>query len=233
METEIPEMLARIAGPLGVRFTFHAARMPMRTVNLAELTAMDGMADACARSLGDAQVDAVAYACLVAVLCQGPSYAAALTGRLRAAAAEAGGEPVVVTSATALIDGIHALGAKRVALIAPYLRPLTDTVVGKLEAAGITVVDALSLEIASNVAVGARDPLALVELVSRLNLHRVDAIVLSACVQMPSLAAIPIVEAMTGLPVLSAATATTRALLDGLGLAASVPDAGALLRRAA
>jgi maleate isomerase len=47
---------------------------------------------------------------------------------------------------------------------------------------------------------------------------------------MPSLAAIPAAEQRTGLPVLTAATATTRALLDRLGLEPDVPGGGALLR---
>ena len=50
-----------------------------------------------------------------------------------------------------------------------------------------------------------------------------DAVVLSACVQMPSLAAIPEVEASIGLPVLTAATATTYDLLTTLGRAPVVP----------
>jgi maleate isomerase len=56
-----------------------------------------------------------------------------------------------------------------------------------------------------------------------------DAIVLSACVQMPSLPVIAKVEAMTGKPVVTAAVATTYAMLKQLGLEAVVPGAGALL----
>lgn len=57
----------------------------------------------------------------------------------------------------------------------------------------------------------------------------VDAIVLSACVQMPSLPAIAQVEALTGKPVVTAAVATTYAMLGALGLEQVVPGAGALL----
>ena len=52
---------------------------------------------------------------------------------------------------------------------------------------------------------------------------------LSACVQMPSLASIDPVERACGLPVLSAATATTFAMLDAIGLATRIPRAGHLL----
>ena len=51
----------------------------------------------------------------------------------------------------------------------------------------------------------------------------------SACVQMPSLPAVPLVEHRLGLPTLSAATATVHQILTRLGLPPHVPDAGALL----
>ena len=47
--------------------------------------------------------------------------------------------------------------------------------------------------------------------------------------QMPSLPAIARVEAMTGKPVVSAAVATTYAMLKALDLERVVPGAGALL----
>ena len=52
---------------------------------------------------------------------------------------------------------------------------------------------------------------------------------LSACVQMPSLPAVAQVEAMTGKPVVTAAIATTYAMLKALDLDPVVPGAGALL----
>ena len=75
------------------------------------------------------------------------------------------------------------------------------------------VVDVISLGVADNCAVGRLDPVDLPAIAGRLNRAGCDAIVLSACVQMPSLAAIPEVEARLDLPVLSAATATTYELL--------------------
>jgi maleate isomerase len=62
-----------------------------------------------------------------------------------------------------------------------------------------------------------------------MNTANADAIVLSACVQMPSLEAVSKVEAMTGKPVVTAAIATTYAMLKALKLDPVVPGAGALL----
>jgi maleate isomerase len=122
----------------------------------------------------------------------------------------------VVTSAGALIDGIRALNAERVAMIAPYAPPLTAMVVEYLAIAGIQVVDEVSLNITDNRAVGRLDPRNPLRLLDRLDLRRAEALVLSACVQMPSLAAIEAAQDLTGLPTLSAATATAAALLAAL-----------------
>ena len=87
----------------------------------------------------------------------------------------------------------------------------------------------MPFEIPDNLEVGRRDPLALVGIYKDLNLQGVDALVLSSCVQMPSLAAIPIVEQECGLPVISAAACTTYQMLQKLGLRTYAPNAGALL----
>ena len=66
----------------------------------------------------------------------------------------------------------------------------------------------------------------------RLDLRDCDALVLSACVQMPSLSVIEEVEQCSELPTLSAATATTWAILRALDLEPVAPGAAELLRPA-
>jgi maleate isomerase len=149
--------------------------------------------------------------------------------RLAQAAADNGGAAPVVSSAGALVDALRALGARRTALITPYTKALTHAVAGYLEECGIEVSDTVSLEVSDNVAVGRLDPGNLPQIARRLRLDGVDAVVLSACVQMPSLAAIPEAERELGLPVLSAATATTRKILMALNLDPVVPGAGRAL----
>jgi len=229
MEIEIPEMLRRRETIREERFTFHSSRMRMQRVSPEQLAAMDAESDRCAVELSDARVDIMGYACLVAIMAQGPGYHRSSQRRLSSAVKEAGASAPVVTSAGALVDGLHTLGAKRISLIAPYMRPLTDKVVEYLAAEGFEVLDSLALEIPDNLEVAARDPLALVALVDQLDHQAADAVVLSACVQMPSLAAIQIVQDKIGKPVLSAAVATTYQLLTHLGLEPIVPDAGELL----
>jgi maleate isomerase len=224
METELPALFRRREAIRSERFTVHSARMRMTRVTPEALAAMNGQGDRCAVELADAQCDVLAYACLVAVMVSGPGAHREAEIRL----ADAGGRPVV-TSAGALVDGVHRTGASRIAMITPYAPPLTQAVVDYLAAEDVEVVDAVSLGVTDNCAVGRLDPAGLVDLIGRLDLARAEALVLSACVQMPSLSALADAERRAGLPVLTAATATTRAVLDTLGLDAQVPGGGCLL----
>lgn len=229
METEIPAMLRARESVEPERFTFHSARMRMKEVTKEELAAMDRDSDRCALELADAPVDVLGYACLVAIMSMGHGYHRESEQRLRGVAADNGRDVPVVTSAGALVEGLQTLGAKRVAIITPYMKPLTELVKSYIEAEGIEVLDTISLEISNNIKVGSRDPLALVDIAKDLKIEGADAVVVSACVQMPSLEAVQTVEDNLGLPVVSAAVCTTYRMLRQLGLKAVVPNAGALL----
>ena len=229
METEIPALLRGREGLLPERFTFHSARMRMKRVTQDELAKMDADSDRCALELSDARVDVLGYACLVAIMSMGRGYHRESEQRLRARTLENEGPAPVVTSAGALVEGLQALGAKKIAVLTPYMKPLTALVVDYLEHEGLEVMDAMSLEISDNLEVGARDPRAPIELSRKLNTANCDAVVISACVQMPSLASVQPVEDRLGLPVVSAAVCTTWRMLKALNLPATSPQAGALL----
>ena len=229
METEIPAMLRAREAIAPERFTFHSSRTRMRRVVKQELEAMDAESERCATELSDARVDVLGYACLVAIMSMGHGYHRVSETRLHQRTVENGAPAPVVTSAGALIDGLRALAAKRIAIVAPYMKPLAKLVVDYIESEEIAVADWMALEIADNLEVAAQDPLKLVDIHRRLNLKNIDALVLSACVQMPSLAAIPLVERECGLPVISAAVCTAWQMLQRLGLDAIVPNAGTLL----
>jgi maleate isomerase len=230
METEIPAMLqARYAQFPEERFTFHSARMRMMHVTKEELKKMDIDSDRCALELSDARCDVLGYACLVAIMSQGPGYHIESEERLSKVAADNGNAVPVVSSAGALVNVLKELGFQKVAIITPYMKPLTELVVDYIEDAGVKVTDSVSLEVSDNLEVGKLDPMNLLEHVKRLDHSGADAVVLSACVQMPSLAAIQIVEERIGKPVLSAAVATVYQMLKKLGLDPIVPNAGFVL----
>ena len=229
METEIPAMLRAREGVAPERFSFHSSRMRMKKVTKEELAAMDADSDRCALELSDARVDVLGYACLVAIMSMGRGYHRQSEQRLHQRTVDNGAPAPVVTSAGALIQGLQRIGAKKIAVLTPYMKPLTALVVDYIEHEGIEVLDALSLEISDNLQVGAQDPRAPIEISRRLSTANCDAVVLSACVQMPSLPSIQPVEDRLGLPVLSAAVCTTHAMLTALKLPAHVPGCGALL----
>ncbi len=226
METEIPAMLRSREAVFPERFTFHSSRMRMKHVTKEELAAMDAQSVRCARELSDAKVDIIGYACLVAIMSSGLSYHRKSEETLAAAVHEEGGDSPIVTSAGALIDVLAEMQAQNIAVVTPYMRPLTDLVVNYICNEGFSVASDIALEISDNLEVGRRDPNLLLDDVKRLDLAGVDTVVLSACVQMPSLAAIERVQDLLGLPVITAASCTTRVMLKKLALEPVAPGAG-------
>lgn len=229
METEIPAMFQERMKVRPETFTFHSSRMRMQQVSPEELKRMDEDSDRCALELSDAKCDVLAYACLVAIMCQGPGYHTVSEDRLNTVVKNKSDGASVISSAGALIESIKRIGAKKVAIIAPYMKDLTNQVIEYITAEGIEVVDSISLEVADNLEVGKLNPENLVGYADKLNIKEADAVVLSACVQMPSLPSIQKVEDKLGLPVLSAATSTVYNILTELDLEPIVPNAGKLL----
>ena len=230
METEVPALLRARETIRPERYTFHSSRMRMHKVVKEELAAMNAQGVRCAAELADARVDVMSTACLVAIMAMGNGYHRTTEKELREAAIAAGHPGArVMTSAGALIDGLKAMGARRIALMAPYSDALTRLVVDYIEAEGVEVQDALNFRIEDNLDVGRRDPMLLLEDVKRLKTAGADVVVLSACVQMPSLPAIHAAQQQLGIPVISTAICTVRRMLDLLGQEPVVPNAGALL----
>lgn len=230
METEIPAMLRAREEVRPERFTFHSSRMRMQHVTPEQLASMDADSLRCAAELADARVDVMAYACLVAIMSQGFGYHCESEPKLaRIAKEESGVDIPVLSSAGALTEGLAHLGVKNIAVVTPYMKPLTATVCEYIEHQGFEVVDSLSLEVANNLEVGRLDPQNLIEHAKRVNTSGADALVISACVQMPSLPVLDILQQQFDIPVVSAAAATTWRLLNSLGLDPVVPRAGALL----
>lgn len=227
METELPALLGNFEG---ANFTFHSSRARLHTVDVESLRCMVDDGERCAAEVGDADVDVVAYACLVALMSLGANAHKSVEEKLRATIAQGIGKSLpIVSSAGALVRTLADLGMKKIALVAPYMPDLTQLVIDYIEADGVRVLDSVSLSVPNNLEVGRLDPMNLPEHVKRLDLSDVDGLVLSACVQMPSLLAVQLVQDQTGLPVITAATSTARGILQSLGLEPNVPGAGAAL----
>ncbi|ANS28736.1 Maleate isomerase [Rhodococcus opacus] len=227
VETEMPTLLNRHAD---AQFSFHSSRMRMQAVSPEQLRAMNAQRERCILELGDAGVDAILYACLVALMSVGPGEHQRVEGLVAEQLAAGGSDAVVRSSAGALVEALHAIDAKRIVLVTPYMRPLAEQVVAYIEAEGIQVSDWRALEVADNAEVGCIPGDRVMDAARSLDRTGADALVISACVQMPSLDLVQAAEDEFELPVLSAATAGVYSLLRALGLPVDIPGAGGLLR---
>jgi len=227
VETELPAILGRHPS---AAFSFHSSRMRMATVSPEQLTAMNAQRERCVLELGDADPDVILYACLVALMSVGPGEHQRVESLVAEQLAAGGAQARVRSSAGALVEALRALPARRIALVTPYLRPLAEKVVQYLTAEGFEVADWRALEVADNRAVGCIPGERVMAAAESLDLAGVDALVISACVQMPSLSLVEPAEQRFGLPVVSAATAGAYSILRAAGLPLAVDGAGALLR---
>lgn len=230
VEVEVPAMLnARSISYPAEKFSCHVSRVRMKNVTPSELKTMEQSSKENALALSDAGVDVICYACLVAMMVAGKGCHRTAETELFQTTRENGAPTPVITSAGALLEALSVMQAKKISIITPYMKPLTQVVTDYLAAEGFVVVDSISREISDNLKVGTLHPLSLIDIVEHLNTKEADVIILSACLQMPSLEAIPLVEDKLGKPVISAATAMTYSILRSLNLARFVPNAGKLL----
>src|SRR5690242_5604091 len=122
IETEVPQMLSRRGAVTGEAFTFHSSRAVLHTVDRESLDRMVGQVDRCAGELADARVDAIVYACLVAVMARGPGEHERVEKQLAQAARRADGgdyDPVISSSAGALVRALDAHNLRKVAILTP------------------------------------------------------------------------------------------------------------------
>ncbi len=203
----------------------------MQEVSEEALQAMNAQRERCVAELTDASCDALVYGCLVALMAQGPAEHRRVTAAISEQLSDHAGMPTIITSADALLEAMRALGAERVVLLTPYLKPLAQKVVDYIAAEQIEVTDWVALEEPDNAAVARIPGERILAAARTLDLTKADALILSACVQMPSLPLIEPAEAEFDLPVLSATTATAFTLLHRLGLPTALPGAGRLLQK--
>ena len=173
-----------------------------------------------ALQFADARLDVMAMACLVANMSQGVGHHGASEDELG---------KILEEEIGALVEALHYPGAKRVAVITPSTKPLIETVCGYIEHEGYEVVDSISLEAPDNLEVGRLHPQQLIELAQRVDTSQEDALVLGACVQMPSLPVWQQVQDQFNIPVLSPLVATAWQIQTSLGLDAVASGAGNLL----
>ena len=228
LETELPALLRRQEARTHQRFSIHSHRLGLRDVTLESLRAMNQHAEHAGALLGHASVDALVYGCLIAALSEGRGAHRLIEARLQESVSANGQSTPIVSSAGALINTLKRANYRKVGILAPYHPNLTEKLVSYFADEGIQVHTTRSLNITDNLSVGELDPMMLLEELRHFP-DSLDALVLSACVQMPSLEAIAAAEARLDIPVITALTATTSELLETLGQTPRIEGAGCLL----
>jgi maleate isomerase len=218
METEVPALMRALA-PRDAAFSFHSARVRMAHVRQEDLERMNADAGRAMIELMDAPIDAVAFACLVAIMAMGDGHHRTAEAGLASIATQAGRETQVVTSAGALVEELRLTGARELALVMPYADPLACRVADYLTAEGFVIRDYVNLRVTDNTEVGRIGSERVLDAFAALKTAGVDQIVLSACVQMPSLGALPEARRRSAIPVTSAVECTAKQILRRLDMA--------------
>lgn len=183
----------------------------------AQLTAMIDAGPAAARSLAKADVRAICFACTSASFLNGPGSDAAIARRVT----EASGVPSITTS-TAVLQALAALGARSVSVATPYVDWVVEAETAFLEAAGIRVcaISGMGLERGADIN---RVPLDTV-MDAATAIDRPDAdVVFLSCTDMTAIQAIAGLEARLDKPVITSNQASFWALC---ALADVTPPAG-------
>ena len=218
METEVPQYLHQCALLRDQRITFHSSRTRMKRVTDEELRNMAADSERCAKEIADANVDAVAHACLVATMFMGAGAHRQLEENIRRVVANVGKTVPTITSAGALVRTLRGMGASKIGLVAPYKPELTSVVENYLSAEGFRIVRSISLSEPDNSKVAQLNESKLVDHITLLGEEPVDAVIASACVQMPSLRALGVVASDFRVPVVSAALCTAIEIASHLDL---------------
>lgn len=194
--------------------TVHTARMrlldPVTTEGEFEM--LDEYTLPAATDIGSIQPDLVVFGCTSAGALRGK----AGDRHLRAQIAEVAGAPAVGVL-DAIRSGLQGLGVRRVALLTPYVKELTDTIAEDLVDDGFDVVDSAGMEIENNVDIGRVSP----EEITEFGLDRVSPraeAVAIACTNFRAVEAREQLSRALNLPVITANSSVVDTVRARLGL---------------
>lgn len=193
--------------------------MPLTPVTLARLA--DGIGGAMERLLPEETLDAVIFGCTAGSAVIGPENVAARVHAQRPGLA-------VTNPATAAVAALRHLGARRLAFVAPYTPDVAERTADIFRAAGITLADARCLGLLTDAEIAVPGPAHYRAVLAGMELSGADAIFLS-CTTSRALDAIGMIEAATGLPVVTSNQASFWHALRLIGQARPVPGFGRLL----
>ncbi|BAA81536.2 maleate cis-trans isomerase [Aeropyrum pernix K1] len=216
-----PEMW--MMAPEGV--SIHTGRVPLEKVSVEELLKMEEYSAIEAEKLATAGVDLIVYGCTTGSLIGGPGYDLKIADKLSSASGVQ-----VVTTATAVVEALKALGASRIAVATPYIEEVNKREEEFLRHHGFDIVDFKSLGLLGNLDIGRVPPWRVYRLARSLSIEGADAIFIS-CTNLRTVEVIGLLERDTGLPVVSSNTASMWMALKTLGIREAGFKAGTIFSR--
>src|ERR1700730_11991580 len=177
--------------------TLHVARMRLSNVDAESTLRIVQEIETESQKLADVDVDVIIFPATAPSSRNGIGYDQELIKRISAAS----GKPAT-TASTSLLEALHVLSVKRIALGAPWSASINQTVAAFIEANGVEVVAQEALGLIGNLEIGLLDPQTAYDVGRRVNRPGADAVML-ACGNWTTFAIIDRLERDLGKPVLT------------------------------
>ena len=184
-------------GAQGVSVHFARADIDYALPLRDQLEGMIAAGPDAARVLAKADVRAICFACTSASFLHGPGSDEAVAARM----AEASGTPCVTTS-TAILRALAALGARSVAVATPYVDWLVEAETEFLEAAGVRVAAISGMQLDRAADINAVPLEVVVTAAEAIDRSDADALFIS-CTDLAAIGAITELEARLAKPVIT------------------------------
>jgi maleate cis-trans isomerase len=218
--TQEPEFTAALPPAVSL----HTGRVTYRDITPEEQDRCVLELESESRKLADAEVDCVVFAATAPTLAKGKGYDRELIKRME----DASGRPAT-TAATAFVDALRLLGARKIAIGAPWSKTMDKPMVDFMQAHGFEVVHSEVVGFVASIDLGRVGSDTAYDLARRTDRPEADAIIMPG----GNWASMPVVErleAELGKPVLVNNAVSIWAGLRLLKRTDSIPGYGRLLR---
>lgn len=209
--------------PPGV--TIHSARILSHGNTPDGIVQMEKSAARAVQELHAGQMDVLAYACLATSLVKGREWTADVVSRIEQDTGRR-----ATTAATAMVDALHAIGASRVALAAPYPDRINDLLAPFFRSFGLSVMSVRSLRVENSLELWRIPPDAVFDLARSVDTGDADAVCIVAT-DFPTVSIIEDLEREFRKPVVTTNQALMWHCMKLLGLQEPIAGVGRLLAR--
>ena len=204
--------------------SLHAGRVAYRDITPQEQMRCVLELESESRKLGDAEVDVIVFAATAPTLANGMGYDRELIKRME----DASGRPAT-TAATAFVDALTRLAAKKIAIAAPWSKTMDKPMVAFMQASGFEVVNSEVAGYVASIELGRTGPQAAYALGRRADRPDADAIIMPGG-NWPAMSMVEKLERELGKPVLANNAVSLWAGLRLLKRGDGIAGYGVLLR---